>query len=259
MVAKRKQQKKKEVKRFEKVARYIAWSIVLAVVLSVSSWKVYGLIVNPETLPVKVVRIDGDLKYLQVSEIENAIAKNVSGGFFEIDLEKIKHSASQIAWVDDVSVKRLWPDTLVMTVKEKVAVAQWGKDKLVTARGVIFEPTTKKPESLPLLNGPANRSLEIVEYFINESSRFKKQKLIINEMLVDERGSWMVRFEDGLKVELGNKDVKIKFNRLARYVKKITEIKGMPETIDLRYQNGMAVSWKNSTEDIEVTKDKGAV
>lgn len=232
----------------EHVTRVVAMLLLLVAISGLLVWEMHQWLMNPETLPIKIVRIDGELKYLQKNELENAVADKVSGGFFNIDLQQIKTAAQQLAWVDEVSVKRVWPDSLVMQIEEKVAIARWGEKRLVSAKGEIFLPPGSMPKDLAVMHGPDGRVAEVVRRYKSEQQRFAGQQLEMAELKVNERGAWSIRFANGLKIAVGRDNVEPRLERLARYLEAITGMKGMPKSIDLRYRHGMAVLWKPADE-----------
>ena len=236
---------RKKQERSEMIARSVAAGLFAVCMLSVAYWQIYSWLMNPATLPVKVVRIDGELKYLQKTELENAVAGAVSGGFFNIDLKSIMNKAHQLPWVDEVSVKRVWPDTVVMEIRERVAIARWGEKHLVTASGEIFLPNELIPEGLPMLIGMDQRSVEVVELYEREKPRFEKLGLTITRLQVNKRGAWSIAFDNGLQIAIGRADIEHRLQRLADNYAAITQ-RGNPEYIDLRYRYGIAVSWKKS-------------
>jgi cell division protein FtsQ len=232
------------------VARTVALSLVMVCVLAVLYWQVQSWFMNPATLPIKIVRIDGELKYLQKAELENSVADVVSGGFFNIDLKAIMNRAHQLPWVDEVSVKRIWPDTVVMNIREQVAVARWGEKRLVTAKGETFLPSGLIPEGLAVLQGNNERALEVVELYEKEKMRFAKLDLTIVRLGVNNRGAWSVAFENGLEIAIGRIDVEQRLQRLADNFPAIIQ-RGRPEYIDLRYRHGISVSWKQNAQQLE--------
>jgi len=258
VAGKRSKASKQEVRHFEKLARYIALSLVLLIVAGFGYLQFHQWLVNPATLPVKIVRIDGTLKFLHVRELEQTVADKVTVGFFNIDLQAIKQSAHQLAWVDEVRVKRIWPDTLVMSIHERVALAHWGDRHLVTASGEVFLPPAEAPAGLARLSGPEDRAMEVVSRFNREKDRFASIGLVVSRLAISDRGAWTMNFSNGLKVAIGRADVENRLQRLQRYLGMISAVRGIPESIDLRYHHGMAVAWKPDENSAE-NKDKGAV
>jgi len=252
-------QQKKEQQQTERVTQMLALSLLLVLLAGLLSWHAYDWVKDPNTLPIEIVRIDGDLKYLQRNELENAVASKVSGGFFNINLLDIQRQAQLLAWVDDVSIKRVWPNKLVMTIKEKVAMARWNDKQLVTEKGVIFSPPGIMPEGLPGLRGTNERAVEAVDRFKRERQRFAKLQLELAELIVTDRGAWSLHFKNGLKIAVGREDVDSRLDRFARYLGAISQFKGLPESVDLRYQHGIAVYWKAVEEQADEVNGEGAV
>ncbi|NNJ91445.1 MAG: FtsQ-type POTRA domain-containing protein [Gammaproteobacteria bacterium] len=239
------QKTRKKQERSEMIARSVAFGLFAFFMLAFAYWQLHGWLINPATLPVKVVRIDGELKYLQKAELENAVAGVVSGGFFNIDLKSVMNKAHELPWVEEVSVKRIWPDTVVMEIREREAIARWGDKHLVTGSGEIFLPNELLPEGLPVLIGMDDRSVEVVELFKREKPRFARLGLKIATLHVNKRGAWSIAFDNGLHIAIGRMDIKNRLRRLADNFVAISQ-RGNPEYIDLRYRYGIAVSWKKS-------------
>ncbi|MGD2117478.1 MAG: cell division protein FtsQ/DivIB [Chromatiales bacterium] len=236
----------------------LAFLLVLLAGLQVQQW-----LSSPTTLPMKLVRIEGELKYLKLKDLENAVAGKVSGGFFSIDLQAVQNAARQLPWLQQISVKRVWPNTLVLVVEERVAVARWGDKQLVTANGEVFDSQDTGPADLPLLDGPIELAPLLVQRMRSETQRFADLGLQLQQMNVNARGSWQIEFRNGLQVALGQEDVMLKLNRLARHIKRLDRMKGMPQRIDLRYRHGMAVKWPEAVdqqpESAGQTKHRGKV
>ncbi len=224
-------------------------ALVLLTVLSVF-WGVGYWLAGAETFPMHVVEIKGEMEQLQHSELEAAIAPHVSGGFFSIDLARVRSAALALPWVDDASIQRIWPDRLVVTVHERVPVARWGKDGLVTADGVVFypSPSSNRPSGLPVIVANDDMAVDMTSTFLQEAKRFSSMNLHLQELHVSERGSWKMVFRNGLQVIIGSRDVTQRLQRLATYIEYLKRFRGMPESIDLRYQHGMAVMWKPVVE-----------
>lgn len=257
MAKKQTKKEQQKVERATQVARRVAMMLFAACILGAAYWHTHSWIMDPATLPVKVVRIDGEIKYLQKEVLQAAVADRVTGGFFNIDLQAIMVAAQKVAWVDEVSVQRLWPDTVVMTIRERKAYARWGSKQLVTANGEVFTPTGDVPVGLPLLDGPVDRAGELVNRLHLEQQRFSSLDLVVDSIKINRRGSWKAVFGDGLEVAIGRHDVEKRLERLAESYQQIIR-QGQPEYIDLRYQHGIAVAWKR-IEPVKTEDKKGAV
>ena len=113
---------------------------------------------DPRFMPLRVVHIEGDYRYLQRAALERAVAGHVSVGFFTVDVHEVGAAAGALGWVDEVSVRRVWPDALRMYVVEQVPLALWGHDSLMNERGEVFTPgRDARPDGLPQLDGSCGK------------------------------------------------------------------------------------------------------
>lgn len=208
---------------------------------------------NPQVLPLKVVRIDGQFSYLNRADIEGAVGGAVRGNFFTLDADAVRQAAIALPWVDQVSVRRVWPDTLVMWVSEQKPLASWGEKQVVNARGELFEPPVV-PQGLPAFSGPDSNAAEAVERYGYMSEKLGPLELTIDRLQVDARGAWRVHLKQGIDLQLGSENVS---QRLERFLKVLPELRKESEQqrlrmVDLRYTNGLAVRW----EKVETKKQK---
>ncbi len=237
--------------------RPLRWGLYgLSVVLMIFAGKLgVEKLQDPAILPLSVVRIDGDFKYLSRSDLEQAVGVVVTGNFFSIDLEAVKQAAYELEWVEQVTVRRVWPDTIEMVVVEQEPLAYWGKRRLISTKGVIFAPTAfNVPINLPRLGGPDPSAEVVTNNFYKYSHRMSQLNLKITQLVADSRMAWSIVFEDGMELKLGKdrpRERLEKFASLYRLLNKTTE--RALKKIDLRYSNGAAVVWG---EIVEPTKTK---
>lgn len=208
---------------------------------------------DPHVLPLKVVRIDGELRYLRRADIEAEVGREISGNFFTLDVNRVRQAAEHLPWVDWVSVRRIWPDTLKMTVHEQAPLARWGRQRLVNSRGQIFAPKASQlPRGLIRLSGPDTAVAEVVKRYLALQGRFDALGLRLASIGMDTRRAWTVAFENGLSLDLGTEDTDRRLERFIRFFPVLSrEAERRPLRIDLRYVNGFAVRW----EPIEEVED----
>lgn len=228
------------------VGKWLLGLLLFSLIGSGGAWGVLQL-QDPDVLPIKVIRIDGDFKHLERSQLEGAIGSVVQGNFFTVDLEGIRDAALGLAWVNQITVRRIWPDTLKMTVQEEVPLARWGKQQLVNHQGGVFSPLPKEiPQGLPELAGPEGSASEVVVQFMTMNRRVADINLSITRLKMDARRAWSLVFNQGLELKLGSSQQE---ERLARFIRiygliaKSKEEKRM-KRVDLRYTNGVAVLWE---------------
>jgi len=239
-----KQEPKKNHLDWSKVGR---WAIALLLFASIGSGGVWAvqMLRDPTVLPLKVVRIDGQLRHLDRLQIEKAVGGEIRGNFFTVDVGRVHRAAQNLPWVDQASVRRVWPQTLVMKVNEQVPMARWGKSRLVNPRGDVFSPLKSEiPKDLPDLFGPDGSSHEMVARFLELKPRLALLGLELNQLILDKRRSWKLVFANGMRLHLGSQSTEA---RLKRFISIFPRIQGESESeeglldVDLRYTNGFTV------------------
>lgn len=230
-----------------RVLRWIGAVLVLVLFAGAGSWGVMTLR-DPAVLPLKVVRIDGKLRNLDRRALEQAVGGVVDGNFFTVDLDVVRAAALKLPWVDQVTVRRIWPDTLNMWVEEQQPIARWGDKQLVNDRGDLFTP---EPEALktalPRLTGPDDSAAEMVARYQRMSRRFAALKLEIDRLIRDGRGAWTVGFKQGVELKLGHSETEARVERFVRLYPRLEQAEERRvKRVDMRYANGVAVLWEEA-------------
>ena len=73
-------------------------------------------------------------------------AARVSGNFFTVDLNAVRHHFEALPWVRRATARRIWPDRLVVTLEEHLPVAQWGESRLINTYGEVFSANVAEAE-----------------------------------------------------------------------------------------------------------------
>lgn len=195
--------------------------------------------------PIHQVKIYG-VKHLNSSETQQMLLPFVSKGFFGVEVDLIKEQLLQGPWVADVSVRRIWPDKVIITISERSPIARWNDNALLSSTGEIFTPSPETyPAGLPYFTGPEGQQLSMLEFYSKINTLLNPLHLKIKHLALSPYLSWDVEFSNGMKVRLGYKDV---LTRVGHFVKVYSKIVGERaadiDYVDLRYPNGLAVRWK---------------
>ena len=218
-------------------------AVMVSLVLGVMWWAQHQLS-TIEVLPISTVKIEGEFKYLSKQVLKDHALPHVRGGFFTVDLISVREALLELPWVEDVSIRRQWPDALSARVMEKIPVAYWNTNKLLSSRGELFEPKEiKLTVVLPEIVGQEGQHKNMLEELGRLQAWLADTGLIIQKMKQDARRSWTLTMTTGLELRLGRDQ---QHERLHRFVdiydqqlkKQIQQIKH----IDMRYTNGFAVA-----------------
>lgn len=232
-----------------------AWSALLLVVLLAFG----GLhVMNPMTFPIRNVEINGEFVHLAPAVLQSVAENVVRGGFFNVNVETVRRAVMNEPWVREVTVRRVWPQSLSLEVQEQRAVALWGEGALLNAEGMPFRPDPETfPAGLPRLSGPAG-----TEHLVLERYRFVAEVLAatglgVRSLTLSARRSWRLGLASGQEVILGRTQFVERVHRFAAAAQR--ELAGRLDAVrvaDMRYTNGFAIQWAGGAmPDMETGKD----
>lgn len=198
---------------------------------------------EPVYLPVRVVSVAGEVRRMSRDSLQQNVVNHLDGGILTQDLRVLKDAVEAMPWVRSASLARVWPDRLELAVVEHEPLAWWGDDGLVTADGVVFRPDpSEQPAGLPRLAGPDDQSRAVVTAYQDWRNRLAVLGVKVDSVELDARGAWTLRTANGVTLELGKAEVE---SRIARFLAAWPSLAaaGRPRTVDMRYSNGLAVTW----------------
>ena len=138
--------------------RWLSWRPALAVLLVMALvvggiWLVYFSTV----LAVQSVEVDG-ASTLGDAEVRAAAAVPDGEPLARLDLNAIEARVEALAMVRSAEVTRQWPDGVLISLEERVAIAVveiGGRIRGMDAEGVVFRDYVKAPPALPLVRTAA--------------------------------------------------------------------------------------------------------
>ncbi len=194
-------------------------------------------------LPLETVRFDGDLERLSETELREVVSGHLEGGLLGVDVAALRRAVEALAWVDTATVRRVWPDTVRITIREQQPVARWGEVALMNANGRVFQPQTL-PDGLPSLTGPPGSAARVLDQYQALHLALAPLGLRPSGLDLDERRAWTVELAGGGLIRLGREDTQSRLERLVRAWPRITPAQDQRiAVIDLRYPNGFALRW----------------
>ncbi len=221
------------------------------------------------TFALKAIRVAGSegrsLDYVNQLTVKNTALPRIRGNFFTVDLESVRKAFEAVPWVRRASVKRQWPNQLVVTVEEHRPLGTWGdQGKLVSVKGDVFTANLAEAEEggrLSELSGPAGSEKEVVARFYDLHTWLTPLGVEPVELKLSERYAWTAVLDNGIVVELGrewNSDtLHSKVERMVGiYPQLAARLPDRIEKLDLRYRNGLAVTAKGLSLDKETKKGK---
>jgi cell division protein FtsQ len=211
--------------------------------------------------PVSYVRVQGEIENVDRGKLQEALMPALNGGYFSMDLGEIERAVRSLAWINGVGLRRVWPDTLEITVSEQKAVARWGDRALLNAKGERFAPGGIEAFGyLPVIYGPEGMEADLLTMLGGLNDRLAPHGVRAVALEVSKRRAWILKLNNGLALHLGRQEPLQAVERFFTLVPKLGE-DHFPrlKSVDLRYRNGFAVVWKTDAEmGAETPVDDGA-
>ncbi|HEX4326641.1 MAG TPA: cell division protein FtsQ/DivIB [Burkholderiales bacterium] len=198
-----------------------------------------------------VVGADGQaLTHISGQQVGQACVPLLRGTFFTADLEQARGVFEALPWVRRASIRREWPNRLVVALEEHRALARWndeGGNRFVNLQGEAFNAPgeARLGATLPLLSGPEGSEKDVARRYADVLTLFAKIDKTPRVVALSPRQAWTVRLTDGLAIEVGREQAASPIAaRLARFVANYGNTVGRMgsrvEAVDLRYPNGFA-------------------
>jgi len=215
-------------------------SLLLAVAGALMLYGTGHYVVHREILPLRQVRITGDITHVTREQVEAVVSRGVRGNFFTVDLTHARQAFEKLPWIRTVNVRRRWPDELAFEVEEHKPIARWGSTALVSAEGAVFEAAVNA--TLPVLEGPDGTAAEIVSRLQVFDKMLGPSGRHVAQITLSARRTWVLQLDNGMVLELGRDNIE---SRLAGFISAYSDTVALlpvPATyVDLRYANGFAV------------------
>lgn len=202
----------------------------------------------------RAIEVRGDLQHVTSASIRAAIAGRLKGNYFTMRLDDTRRLLEGVPWVARASVRRVWPDRLVVTLTEHRALGVWNDGRLLSDAGELFVANPAEAEvhgPLPAFAGPDAVARDAARRYYDFTALLAPLGMRVAAIGITERRSWAIDAvgADGAqtRLELGrDSDALALRDRLAQIVAAFPMVAarmgGTPQIIDARYPNGLAAS-----------------
>jgi cell division protein FtsQ len=237
----------------------LAAILVALSVLVVGAAALFRLTQQPK-FELKRLEVRGDLRHVTATSIRTALAGRLRGNYFTMRLDDTRRFLETVPWVAAASVRRVWPDRLLVTLTEHRALGVWDGGRLLSDRGELFVANPDEAEvhgQLPEFSGPVSAAKDAARRYYELSAQFSPLALHIAGIDISDRKAWSLRLAsdtpeeskqaDRLQIELGRDRAELPLAErvaqvIAAYPLIVAQMGGVPMRIDARYPNGLAAS-----------------
>lgn len=212
-----------------------------------SSMEAY--LTDASKMPMSALIIQGDRDYVSDDDIRAVLLeKPAIENYFSVNVDDIQSKIESLPWVYHASVRKSWPDLLRVYIQEQPVVAIWNDSQLLNEDGIVFDANIDRaPESLVKLYSPNDRIKQALLKYNEFNGLLQLNDYNIVAMTVNLRNAITVVLSNGIMLRLGREDT---ISRIQRYIDYVVVLdKEKIAYIDLRYDTGFSVGWKNDNKE----------
>lgn len=205
------------------------------------------LILQVANKSINELEIVATLQYMNEADIKDQLVGDFPDGYISLDVQKIHDRLIIMPMIADVSVEKIWPNTLKITMQEERPVAIWNGKNLLSQAGDIL-PVSFESLNLPSLRGAKKDSRLVMQHYLLFNRWSKRHNLSLVGITKSTSG-WLIESQSGLKIWLDGADAMSGLRQLESVIDQFQLAR--INSIDLRYEQGFAVAWKTEPENVQ--------
>ncbi len=203
-----------------------------------------------EQWKVTEISINNNLKQVDPRSIAKILKKDEYAYLLKIDVTKLQEEIKKLNWVKQVEIRKIWPNTIEVLVDEFLPIARINERLLVSSGKLIRANALLNMDELPQLNfeNEGSKAEKINANYVEVVERYQMIKksltsigIVVESLDINESLAWTIKTSSGLEIKIGRKQQMKRIERLTNtlhFIDNFDQVK----TIDLRYNNGFAIS-----------------
>ncbi|MEO0368109.1 MAG: FtsQ-type POTRA domain-containing protein [Pseudomonadota bacterium] len=209
-------------------------------------------LMRPDAFVIDQLKITGSFKQLEPALVEQQVIEVREGNFFTINLDAIQQKVESLSWVDQAMVRREWPNTLLVSVKEHRPIMRLNKNAWVNVRGEVVHLEGYQPSNESIrLYGEADQARSIMVNALQWSARLKRSGLTTKSLTLSKSGAWQLElaYRNGLeedqqpfKLLLGRENLDVRLTRFEQvFDRRFRFAQERLIRVDARYPDGLSI------------------
>lgn len=154
-------------------------------------------------LSVEEVRVSGDQYTSEIDILQN-IGLDGANSLLMMDVNDVRSRLKRLAWVKDVELRKIYPNTIEVSLVERIPFAIWQHDAaldVIAADGRIIAPLFSNANgTLPLVVGAGAN--EKAGEFVQMVAKWPQLNALIKAYVRVADRRWDLHFKNGLTVKL---------------------------------------------------------
>ena len=194
--------------------------------------------------PIRAVRVEGTLTQGEQRAIRNVVTDSLEAPLLSLDLDQVKQEIRSLSWPREVSIRRVWPTTLLIIVEKEAPVARWGSKEFLTSDAKVVR-LPQGGGALPSFDCHLSTPKVAMEVFHQLQDVLADYDLVIKGLEESALGEWRVSLSNGVTVMLGSERLLDRIRRFTMvYNRALSNRIENVAHVDARYTNGVAVRWQ---------------
>ena len=233
------------------VTRIVLMFSVLCLIITMLQW----FFSQPNFhLKYLILNISSDnVQHVKPKELKKLVIMELNGTALTTDLGPIYKSVLSHPWIKEATVRRIWPNKILVNLVEHNIIGVWSDGRFVTQAGKLLQFDKLQSESinkekncfLLKLDGPNETVTAVLDRARMISKKASKVGLQTTGVQLTSQYDWRVFFSNGMKMELGGENLETPLEkRLDNFFNSIVwvrkKIKKDLISVDLRYAQGFA-------------------
>ena len=233
------------------VTRIVLMFSVLCLIITMFQW----FFSQPNFhLKYLILNISSDnVQHVKPKELKKLVIMELNGTALTTDLGPIYKSVLSHPWIKEATVRRIWPNKILVNLVEHNIIGVWSDGRFVTQAGKLLQFDKLQSESinkekncfLLKLDGPNETVTAVLDRARMISKKAIKVGLQTTGVQLTNQYDWRVFFSNGMKMELGGENLETPLEkRLDNFFNSIEwvrkKIKKDLISVDLRYAQGFA-------------------
>ncbi|MCP4326676.1 MAG: FtsQ-type POTRA domain-containing protein [Alteromonadales bacterium] len=230
----------------------ILFFVALLYLLQLSYFGLKNWLTDQKSVPLNALILTGDDKHITFKRVRDVLIRQEDRlNFFTVEIAQIQKELEDMPWVYSVSIRKRWPETLKIHVVEQSIVAIWNDIALLNRFGEIVEASPDSvTEDYVSLYGSDEQANDVLVTYVKLHQLLKVNDFDISQLSNDQRQSTALTLKNGIILRLGKEQ---KLDRVQQFltvyplIGKKYDVNKI-DYIDLRYDTGFAVGWKNEQQ-----------